>query len=77
MYFDYFLYFIGSTRDTIYRLPPNAKKNGHKPVFFCERDSSGTTEANDCEAGRREGDGADSPTRAPKGREAARPILMC
>jgi hypothetical protein len=34
-----------------------------------ERDRSGTTEATACEAGRREGDGADSPTRgayAPK-----------
>jgi hypothetical protein len=37
---------------------------------FCERDSSGTTRH---DAKRRAGDGADSPTRAPVGREAARP----
>ena len=36
---------------------------------FCERDSSGTTEA----AKGGEGDGADSPTQAAKGGEAARP----
>jgi hypothetical protein len=60
---------------------------------FCERDSSGTTEAMKCEptsaarsastpwkrSTRREGDGADSPTRAPDAPkvrrcEAARPI---
>jgi hypothetical protein len=39
-------------------------------IFFCERDSSGTTVAT---RKRREGDGADSPTRAAKGSEAARP----
>jgi hypothetical protein len=38
-----------------------------------ERDSSGTTEAHEGLPEMREGDGADSPTRAPNGREAARP----
>jgi hypothetical protein len=38
-------------------------------LFFCERDSSGTTEAGNA----REGDGADSPTQAAVGGEAARP----
>jgi len=37
---------------------------------FCERDSSGTTRAS---AKRGAGDGADSPTRAAEGGEAARP----
>ncbi len=38
---------------------------------FCERDSSGTTVA----GAAREGDGADSPTRASVAREAARPKI--
>jgi hypothetical protein len=40
---------------------------------LCERDSSGTTERM-TRSGRREGDGADSPTRGHEVPEAARPI---
>ena len=40
---------------------------------FCERDSSGTTVAQNCEAVKREGDGANSPTRGGNAAEAARP----
>jgi hypothetical protein len=35
-------------------------------AVFCERDSSGTTEAHEGLPEMREGDGADSPTRATK-----------
>ena len=49
------------------------KKQPFGCFFCCERDSSGTTEGHEMP----EGDGADSPTRAGKAREAARPKEFC